>query len=61
MLYLTKKLHRFWLLFLVFVHPAQTNRFAFVETIVLGIFAFILCASEKFLAAPEKYFKKGDF
>ena len=48
MLFLTKKLYRFWLLFLVFVHPAQTNRFAFVETIESGNFAFILWAFKFF-------------
>jgi hypothetical protein len=61
MLVLTKTRYGIWLLFFVFVHPAQTNRFAFVETIVLGNFAFILCVFIKLMAAQQKYFKKGDF
>jgi len=47
MLFLTKRLHVIWLLFLVFVHPAQTNRFAFVETIVPGKFCLYPLRSPK--------------
>ena len=60
MLIFTNKTCAICSLFLVFVHPAQTKRFVFVEAVVQGNFAFILCATKK-LAAPQKYFKKGDF
>jgi hypothetical protein len=42
MLIFTNKTCAICSLFLVFVHPAQTKRFVFVEAVVQGNFAFIL-------------------